>query len=50
VFLVDVRQCPQCGGRRRLLAAIHDPVAIRAVLAALGVVGEVPELAPANWV
>jgi hypothetical protein len=32
----------------RLLAAIHDPAAMQAVLAALGLSGEVPELAPAR--
>jgi len=48
VFLVDVLVCPHCGGKRRLLAAIHDPAAIQAVLAALGLSGEVPELAPAR--
>jgi hypothetical protein len=35
-------------GRRRLLAAIHDPSAIQAVLAALELSGEVPALAPAR--
>jgi hypothetical protein len=25
VFLIDVLRCPQCGGTRRQLAAIHDP-------------------------
>ena len=29
VFLIDVLVCPHCGGRRRLLAAIHDPESIR---------------------
>jgi hypothetical protein len=48
VFLVDVLVCPHCGGRRRLLAAIHDPSAIQAVLAALELSGEVPALAPAR--
>ena len=48
VFLIDVLQCPHCGGRRRLLAAIHDPGSIQRVLAALGLSGEVPELAPAR--
>jgi hypothetical protein len=45
---VDVLVCPHCGGRRRLLAAIHDPRSIQRVLAALGLSGEVPPLAPAR--
>lgn len=48
VFLVDVLQCPHCGGRRRLLAAIHDPAAIQRVLVALGLSGEVPPVAAAR--
>ncbi len=47
VFLVDVLACP-CGGRRRVLAAIHDPDSIRRVLEALGLSAEVPELAQAR--
>ena len=31
VFLVDVLQCPHCGGARRLLAAVYDPLSIEAV-------------------
>ena len=47
VFLVDVLACP-CGGRRKVLAAIHDPDSIRRVLEALGLSSDVPELAPAR--
>jgi len=43
----SVLVCPHCGGGRRLLAAIHDSVAIQRVLAALGLPGELPELASA---
>ena len=46
VFEVDVLLCPGCGGRRKVLAAIHDPDSIRRVLGALGISSEVPELAP----
>ncbi len=48
VFLVDVLACPHCGGRRKVLAAIHDPGSIRRVLEALGLPAEAPELAPAR--
>ena len=40
--------CPNCGGKRRLLAAIQDPDSIQRVLRSLGLSGEVPELAPAR--
>jgi hypothetical protein len=31
-FEMDVMECPCCGGRLRLLAAILDPAAVRAIL------------------
>ena len=48
VFEVDVLVCRWCGGRRKLLAAIHDPASIARVLGAMGLCSEVPELAPAR--
>lgn len=47
VFLVDVLRCP-CGGVRKVLAAIHDPDAIRQVLGAMGLSAEVAEWSPAR--
>jgi hypothetical protein len=35
-FGVDVLQCPHCGDRLKLLAAVMSPPAIRAILASLG--------------
>jgi len=35
-FAIDVLACPQCGGRLRLIATLHDPVVIRKLLAHLG--------------
>jgi hypothetical protein len=35
-FSSDVLACPNCGGRLRLIATLHDPVAIRKILAHLG--------------
>ena len=35
-FERDLRACPRCGGRMRLLATIEDPRAIRRILAQLG--------------
>ena len=48
VFGVEIFSCPNCGGKRRLLAAIQDPDSIQRVLRSLGLSGEVPELAPAR--
>jgi hypothetical protein len=48
VFGVEVFTCPNCGGKRRLLAAIQDPDSIQRVLRSVGLSGEVPELAPAR--
>jgi hypothetical protein len=35
-FALDVLACPQCGGRLRLIATLHDPAVIRKLLAHLG--------------
>ncbi|HEU4420143.1 MAG TPA: hypothetical protein VFT55_14505 [Planctomycetota bacterium] len=35
MFAIEVLLCPNCGGTRRLLAAIHDPDAIVRLLAAM---------------
>ena len=48
VFEVDVLVCARCGGRRKVLAAIHDPDSIAKVLGAMGLSAAVPELAPAR--
>ena len=48
VFGLEIFTCPNCGGKRRLLAAIQDPDSIQLVLRSLGLSGEVPELAPAR--
>jgi hypothetical protein len=48
VFAIEVFVCPNCGGTRRLLAAIHDPDAIARVLAALGLSASAPEMAAAR--
>jgi hypothetical protein len=44
VFAVDVLSCPACGGRMRLLAAIHDPAVARAILDCL----DLPSRPPPN--
>ncbi len=48
VFLIDVLVCRHCGGRRRVLAAIHNPEAIRRVLVSLGLPSDPPVVAPAR--
>jgi hypothetical protein len=48
VFRVEIFTCPNCGGARRLLAAIQDPEAIARVLRAVGLPFDAPELAVAR--
>jgi hypothetical protein len=45
-FDLDVLACPRCGGRLRLLGTVEDPDAIRAILAAVAVSGELADRAP----
>jgi hypothetical protein len=47
VFAVDVLECPRCSGRMRILAAIHPPEAIRAILDCLGLPSRAPPQAAA---
>jgi hypothetical protein len=47
VFAADVMECPRCGGRLRILAAIHPPAAIQAILDCLGLPSRAPPLAAA---
>ena len=55
VFRVEIFTCPNCGGARRLLAAIQDPSSIERVLRAMNaryrarrLPFEAPELAVAR--
>jgi hypothetical protein len=48
VFASDALACPRCGGRLRLLAAIHDPEVVRAILDCLNLPSRAPPLAPAR--
>jgi hypothetical protein len=47
VFALDVLECDRCGGRMRILAAIHPPDAIRKILDCLGLPSRPPPIAPA---
>jgi len=48
VFALDVLECPGCGGRMRILAAIHPPETAQAILACLGLQERAPPIAPAR--
>ena len=47
-FGVDVLECPDCGGRRRVVALIDDPDVIHAILAHLQLPTTPPQLEPAR--
>jgi len=42
VFAVDVMRCHRCGGRRKLIAQITQPLVVTAILSALGLPTEAP--------
>ena len=48
VFAIDVLRCRGCGGRMRILAAIHPPEATQAILASLGLPVRAPPTRPAR--
>ncbi|MBW2281154.1 MAG: transposase [Deltaproteobacteria bacterium] len=48
VFAIDVLECPACGGRMRVIAAIEDPRVIRAILECLGLPARAPPTAKAR--
>ncbi len=48
VWSIDVLQCPRCGARMRILAAIHPPGAIRKILDCPGLPFRPPPRLPAH--
>jgi hypothetical protein len=48
VFEIDVLCCPACGGKMRLLATIHSPDAIEAILDCLDLPVRAPPVRPAE--
>jgi hypothetical protein len=48
VFAVDVLACPRCGGRMRVLAAVHPPEAAQAILTCLALPARAPPLRAAR--
>ena len=47
IFQIDVLACPRCGAKRRILAAIDAPEAIRKILSFLGLPTRAPPVTPA---
>ena len=47
VFALDVLQCEHCGGRMKIIAAIHPPDTTVKILECLGLSSRAPPLAPA---
>ena len=48
IFAVDVLECTRCGGRMRILCAIHPSEAIRRILDCLGLPSRPPPVAPVS--
>ncbi len=48
VFAIDVLVCDRCGGPRKVLKFLTDPVVIRRILVHLGLPTEAPRLAKAR--
>ena len=46
VFDIDVSQCPACGGRMKIIAALTEPQAIRQYLPGVGLPARPPPIAP----
>jgi len=45
VFAIDVLHCDRCGGRRKLIASITDPMVVRRILRHLELPSEPPPIA-----
>jgi len=45
VFEFDVPNCPACGGRLKILAAIHPPINTGKILECMGLPGRAPPVA-----
>jgi hypothetical protein len=49
VFSVDALKCYRCGGKMRILCAIHPPAAIEKILDCLGIPSKPPPISPATF-
>jgi hypothetical protein len=45
---IDIEQCPRCGGRLKIIAAIVDPPLIIQILTHLGLPARAPPRTPAK--
>jgi ribosomal protein S27E len=48
VFAIDVTECPDCGGRMKIIAALTEPASIRSYLEGVGLPARPPPIAPAR--
>jgi len=48
VFQFDVTECPTCGGRMKIVAAVTDPRSIGRYLKGVGLPSRAPPIAPAR--
>ena len=48
VFRIDVTQCPACGGRMKIVAALTEPRSIQRYLEGVGLPSRAPPIAPAR--
>jgi hypothetical protein len=48
VWAIDVTECPACGGRMKIVAAVTDPCSIRRYLEGVGLPARAPPIAPAR--
>ena len=48
VWAIDVTECPACGGRMKIVAAVTDPCSIRRYLEGVGLPARAPPIAPAG--
>ena len=46
VFRVDVTQCPACGGKMKIIAALTETLAIRTTLDGVGLASRASPIAP----
>ena len=47
VFRIDVTECPACGGRMKIIAALTEPRSIQRYLEGVGLPSRAPPIAPA---
>jgi len=50
VYDLDVERCGQCGGKRRIIAAIEEPAVVERILTHLGLSAQPTRRAPARHV